>query len=76
LVTVKVVYEDSGKPAENKKVALYLSRFLASGVTDTVRTDSRGEAHFEEIEPCDGEIYVDGSTEFKGRLSGRMVVYI
>jgi hypothetical protein len=75
MVTVKVIYESSGKPAENRKVALYVSRFLASGVTDTEWTDSRGEAHFD-IEPCDGEIYVDGSTKYKGRLSGRMVVYI
>jgi hypothetical protein len=76
MVTVKVVYESSGKPAENRKVALYVSRFMASGVTDTKWTDSRGEAHFEDIDPCDGEIYVDGSTKYKGHLSGRMVVYI
>jgi hypothetical protein len=72
---VKVVYEDSGKPAEGKKVALYVSRFLASGVTDTEWTDSRGEAHFD-VEPCEGEVFVGGSTKFKGRLSGRIVVYI
>ncbi len=75
MVTVKVVYKSSGKAAEGKRVALYVSRFLASGVTDSERTDSRGEAHFK-VESCEGEIYVDGSTKFKGHLSGRMVVYI
>lgn len=75
MVTVKVVYEKSGKPAEGKKVALYVSRFLASGVTSGEWTDSRGEAHFD-IEPCSGKVYVDGSTKYDGHLSGRMVVYI
>ena len=75
MVTVKVVYKSSGKDAEGKRVALYVSRFMASGVTDSEHTDSRGEAHFD-IEPCSGEIYVDGSTKYKGHLSGRMIVYI
>lgn len=75
MVTVKVVHKSTGKPAEGRKVVLYLSRFLASGMTDTERTDSQGEAHFE-IESTDGEVYVDGSSRHKGRLAGRMVIYI
>ena len=75
MVTVKVVYKSSGKAAEGLRVALYVSRFMASGVTDDERTDSRGEAHFD-VEPCSGEIYVDGTTKYKGHLSGRMVVYV
>lgn len=75
MVTVKVVYKSSGKPAEGRKVALYVSRFLASGVTDSEWTDSQGEAHFE-VESTDGEVYVDGTTRHKGKLAGRVVVYI
>lgn len=75
MVTVQVFYGSSGKAAEQRKVALYLSRFLSSGVSETKFTDSQGEAHFD-VESCDGEIYVDGSTKYKGRLSGRMIVYI
>lgn len=75
MVTVKVIYQSSGKPAEGRKVALYVSRFMASGVTDTEYTDSNGEAHFD-IESTDGEVYVDGSTKHKGRLAGRIVIYI
>lgn len=75
MITVKVVHESSGKEAEGRKVALYVSRFMASGVTNSERTDSRGEAHFD-VESCDGEVYVDGSTKYKGHLSGRIVVYI
>lgn len=75
MITVKVLYESSGKDAEGKKVALYLSRFLASGVTDSQWTDFRGEVHFD-VESCDGEVYVNGSTKYKGHLSGRITVYI
>ena len=75
MVTVKVVHQSSGKPAEGRKVALYVSKFMASGVTDSEYTDSNGEAHFD-IEATDGEVYVDGSTKHKGRLAGRIVIYI
>lgn len=75
MVTVKVVYKNSGKDAEGKKVALYVSRFMASGVTDSEWTDFCGEAHFD-VESCDGKVYVGGSTKYEGRLSGRVVVYI
>ena len=75
MVTVKVVYKGSGKPAEGRKVSLYVSRFLASGVTDSEWTNSDGEAHFN-VESTDGKVYVDGSTKHEGRLAGRMVIYI
>jgi len=75
MVTVKVVYQSTGKPAKDRKVALYVSKFLASGVTNSEYTDSNGEAHFD-VESTDGEVYVDGSTKHKGRLAGRVVVYI
>jgi hypothetical protein len=75
MVTVKVIYKGSGKEADGKKVALYVDRFMASGVTGSEWTDSRGEAHFD-VEPCNGEVYVSGATKYKGHLSGRIVVYI
>lgn len=75
MVTVQVFYKSSGKPADGKKVALYVRRFMASGFTHNQYTDSRGETHFE-VESADGEIYVGGEKKFKGRLEGRMVVYI
>ncbi len=71
MITVKVVRQSSGKPAEGVQVSLGLSR----GVTDRERTDSNGEAHFN-VDNSDGEVYVDGSTKHKGYLSGRVVVYI
>lgn len=75
MVTVKVVYQSTGKPAKDRKAALSVSRVFSGGVTPSQYTDLNGEAHFD-IESTDGEVYVDGSTKHKGRLAGRIVVYI
>lgn len=75
MVTVKVIYESSGKPAEGKKVALGKDGLLSGGVTHGKWTDSRGEAHFD-TSPGPGKVFVSGSTEYEGYLSGRVVVYI
>jgi hypothetical protein len=75
MITVKVCYESSGKPAKDKKVSIGVDSLFSDGVTDSVWTDSNGEAHFD-IEPCNGKVFVDGSTAHKGYLKGRIVVYI
>jgi len=75
MITIKVLYQSSGKTAEGRKVVLSVSRLFSGGVTPSQYTDSNGEAHFD-IESTDGEVYVDGSTKHKGRLAGRIVVYI
>jgi 5-hydroxyisourate hydrolase-like protein (transthyretin family) len=75
MVTVKVVHQSTGKPAEGRRVVLYVDRFLASGFTDAEFTNTDGLAHFE-VESTDGEVYVDGASKHKGRLAGRIVVYI
>ncbi len=74
MVTVKVVWENTGKPVKDSRVAIYLSGF-SGGVTNEEYTNDNGEAHFD-VDPGQGEIYVDGSTKFKGRISGRTVIYI
>lgn len=74
MVTVKVVWRDSGKPAKGSRVAIGFDGFTR-GVTNSEYTDSNGEAHFD-AEPGTGEVYVDGSTKYRGRISGRVVVYI
>ncbi|MCI0524028.1 MAG: hypothetical protein L0Y75_02095 [Acidobacteria bacterium] len=75
MITVKVCYESSGEPAKNKRVAIGVDGLLAGGVTSGEWTDSNGEAHFD-IEPCNGEVFVDGSTAHRGYLKGRIVIYI
>ncbi len=64
----------TGKPAKGSRVAIGFDGFTR-GVTDSEYTDSEGEAHFD-AEPGTGEVYVDGATKHRGRISGRVVVYI
>ncbi|HMV51221.1 MAG TPA: hypothetical protein PLD20_14210 [Blastocatellia bacterium] len=73
MITIKVVYRSSGKPAKGERVAIGFSSWLR-GVTSTEYTDENGEAHFD-ADPGEGEVYVNGSTEHKGNLRGRVVVY-
>lgn len=71
MVTVKVVSKSTGNPQQNQRVVLS----VFDGVTKSEYTDSKGEAHFN-ISPQNGEIIVNGRTVEKGRLEGKMVVYI
>ena len=71
MVTVKLIDRSSGKPIKNKKVALG----LAHGVTHGEFTNSDGEAHFD-VTPNHGKVFVSGSKEHEGYLSGRVVVYL
>ncbi len=59
---------------KGKKVSLAFDSMLR-GSTDSEYTDSEGEAHFD-AENGDGKVFVDGSTKHKGKLAGRVVVYI
>jgi hypothetical protein len=71
MVTVKVVSKSSGNPAKGKKVALG----MPNGVTQGEWTNSDGEAHFD-VKPNHGKVFVGGSKEHEGYLSGRIVIYI
>jgi len=75
MVTVKVVWKNSGKPAKDQKVALAIDTFFSGGVTGGMWTDSNGEAHFD-VKPNPGKVFVNGHTQYQGHLSGRLVVYI
>jgi hypothetical protein len=75
MVTVKVIWQSSGKPAESKRVSLGIDHTFTSGSSGDQFTDSNGEAHFD-VKPGRGKVYVNGKTEYEGSLSGRVVVYI
>ena len=75
MVTVKVIWESTGKPAKGKRVSLGFDGLLTGGFTDSEFTDDNGEVHFE-TDPRDGQVYVDGKSKYKGRISGRVVIYI
>lgn len=78
MVTVQVVSQDSGKPEYNQKV--WISRestgiLDAGAVTKTESTDRNGEAHFD-LDPCNGTVMVNSEEKYKGRIAGRVVIYI
>jgi len=72
MITVKVCYESSGEPAEDKTVSLGVEELFR---TDYELTDSAGEARFN-VEPCAGKVFIDGLIAFKGYLKERIVVYV
>jgi hypothetical protein len=72
MITVKVYHESSGEPAIDKIVSLGVEEMFR---TDGQFTDIDGEALFN-VEPCDGKVFVNGYTVYKGRLRERIVVYV
>jgi hypothetical protein len=76
MVTVQVFSESTGKPEKDKRVAIGKNGLLSTGVTKTQYTDSNGEAHFDTDPTNDGEIFVDGREVHRGRVSGKMTVYV
>ena len=73
MVSVKVVYASSGKPASGKRVCVSFSGLR--GVTGNQITDSNGEAHFD-AKPGHGKVIVNGTTKFEGKVEGRVPVYV
>jgi uncharacterized protein YfaS (alpha-2-macroglobulin family) len=71
MVTIMVVSRSSGNPLKGKRVSLGVTM----GVTSSEWTDDKGEAHFD-VKPGNAEVFVDGSTEYKGHVSGRVVMYV
>ncbi len=74
MISVKVIYKSSGKPAKGQKVSVGFSGMLR-GFSETSYTDSEGEVHINNY-PGEGVIYVNGSSCFKGYISGMKVIYI
>ena len=74
MFTLQVLYHRDGKPLEYKTVAVHYSGILG-GSTRDVKTDYRGEAHFD-YRNGDGKIYVGSEVVYEGYISGRIVVYV
>ena len=73
MVTVKVDWTSTGRPAGNQRVSVSFDGLR--GVTSSQITDSNGEAQFD-ADPGSGKVIVNGTTKHSGRLQGRVVVYI
>jgi hypothetical protein len=74
VITIKVCHESTGHPARRARVSLGFSSAFR-GVTHDQLTGDEGEAHFD-ADKGEGEVYVNGRSRYKGRLAGRVVVYI
>lgn len=76
MVTVMVIHQSSGTPNEGERVAIGIDSFFAGGFTKYELTDKKGEAHFPDVDPCNGKVFVNGSIAYKGKIEDRMVVYV
>lgn len=74
MITVRVCYKQSGKAAKGIGVSVGFGG-LFRGITRKEYTDSNGDVHFDS-DPGEGAVYADGKTVYKGRIEGRIVVYI
>ena len=74
MVSVRVIWESSGKPASGQRVCVGFDGIFR-GMTKEVFTDSSGDVNFDN-DPGTGEVYVNGSKKYTGNISGRTVVYI
>ncbi len=74
MVSVKVIYTSSGKPAIAQKVSIGFEGFFR-GFSETQYTDKIGETHFNN-DPGVGTIYINGKATFKGYIAGLKVMYI
>jgi hypothetical protein len=74
MVSVKVCWQSSGKPAGNQRVSLTFDG-LTRGVSKTEISNSQGLAHFD-VSSGAGKVNVNGTCKFQGRLEGQVVVYI
>lgn len=68
MVSVKVIYTSSGKPATAQKVSIGFEGFFR-GFSETQLTDNQGETHFNN-DPGNGTIYINGKAVFKGLVAG------
>jgi hypothetical protein len=74
MVSVKVCWQSSGKPASNQRVMLSFDA-MTRGVSQSGITDGQGNVDFD-VSSGTGKIIVNGTTKHHGRLEGRVTVYI
>jgi hypothetical protein len=74
MITIRVISKQSGKPLKGVKVGLGFGDSIFGTYMPGIYTDSNGDAHFN-VSPKDGVVYVNGNSNYKGYLSGRIIVY-
>ena len=73
MVTIQVISRSTGKPIKNQRVGIVFDG-IVRGHTSDEYTDTNGEVHFD-VNPGSGRVYVAGSKDFEGHISGRTLIY-
>ena len=74
MFTIKVIEQNTGRPAYYKKVSIRFKGLL-KGFAEDQYTDKNGEVHFD-YDNGDGTIYIEGKVYKECYLSGKIPVYI
>lgn len=74
--SVIVVQRNGGGYVQGAKVTLGFSGLLSGGVTDTVYTDSNGEAIISHSNTGEATVYVNGSDRGKMKTPGKKLIFI
>ncbi len=74
-VSEVVVYRDQ-RPSRGRRVRLNIGGFLSGGMTGDFYTDGDGVARVRHASTGTAEVYVDGNMATKGRVPGRLYVYL
>ena len=74
-VSEVVVYQNQ-RPSRGHRVRLSIGGFLSGGMTGDFYTDGDGVARVRHTSMGPVEVYVDGNMATKGRVPGRLYVYL
>lgn len=74
MFTIRVIESSTGLPVDYQRVGVMFSGWTRGNTADK-RTNSRGEAYFDE-KTGHGTVYVNGKSVWEGDLEGLVVVYI
>lgn len=74
--SVIVVQRKGGGYVQGAKVTLGFSGLFSGGVTDTVYTDSNGEAIISHSNTGETTVYVNGSDKGKMKAPGKKLIFI
>lgn len=73
MFSVRVISKSTGNPIKGKRVRVGFDGLR--GMTGEAYTDSNGDVHFD-AKPGTGTVYVDHKTAYKGKIEGRIVIYL
>lgn len=76
MICVEIYDKKTGKPRKGARVRLGFNSITRMGMTDSAYTDQSGKAYFNTEPAYSGEVYVNGSTIQKGRITPNMKFFV